>query len=184
MSGHYKQSDSDQNDQKGHYLTPFQRKLLQTSLQDDVTEQYRQRIQIMLLADEGKTKSQICEALGCSPGTARHWILMAKAGLAHNWHDSPLGRPKAVNDLYLERLKELVSQSPKEFGYAFQLWTAQWLSKHLTKEFGFEISPRHINRMLKDMGLSTRSNPASLETTNETTTNHGRVEVTKPNLEN
>jgi len=57
-----------------------------------------------------------------------------------------------VNDQYLERLKELVSHSPRDYGYPFQRWTAQWLSKHL-KEFGIEVSDRHINRLLK-VGLS------------------------------
>ncbi|MBD2002725.1 MULTISPECIES: helix-turn-helix domain-containing protein [Cyanophyceae] len=160
-------SDTDRSDQtlQGHCLTPFQRKLLQKSLQDDLPEQYRQRLQIMLLADEGKTQTQICQALGCSQGTARHWIFMAQAGLAHNWNDNPIGRPKTVNDEHLERLKELVSQSPKEFGYSFRRWTAKWLSKHLAKEFGIEVSDRHINRLLKDIGLTTRPKPAIDEET-------------------
>ena len=67
-----------------------------------------------------------------------------------------MGRPKTVNEQYLNRLKELVSYSPREYGYSFQRWTAQWLSKHLAKELGIEVSPQHINRLLKEMGLSTR----------------------------
>lgn len=137
-------------------LTPFQRKLLQKSLEDDLLPQYSLRIKIMLLADEGKTQTQICQALECSQGTARHWILIARSGQAHNWHESPIGRPKNVNQQYLERMRELVSQSPKEFGYSFGRWTARWLSKQLAKEFGIEVSDRHINRLLKEMGLSTR----------------------------
>ncbi len=141
-------------------LTPFQRKLLQKSLEGELPELYRQRIQIMLLAAEGKTQTQICEALGCSQGTARHWILMVQAGQAHNWNDSPIGRPKTVNDQYLERLKELASNSPRDCGYSFGRWTGQYLSKRLAEEFGIKLSDRHINRLLKDMGLSARSKPA------------------------
>jgi len=151
-------------------LTPFQRKLLQKILEGDLTELYRQRIQIMLLAAEGKSQTKICEILGCSQGTARHWILMAQAGQAHNWNDSPIGRPKTVNDQYLERLKELASNTPRDYGYSFWRWTGQWLSKHLAKEFGIELSDRHINRLLKDMGLSTRPKPAPVE---DTTTQGG-----------
>jgi transposase len=151
-------------------LTPFQRKLLQKILEGDLTELYRQRIQIMLLAAEGKSQTKICEILGCSQGTARHWILMAQAGQAHNWNDSPIGRPKTVNDQYLERLKELASNTPRDYGYSFRRWTGQWLSKHLAKEFGIELSDRHINRLLKDIGLSTRPKPAPVE---DTTTQGG-----------
>lgn len=75
--------------------------------------------------------------------------------MAHQWQDCPIGRPKAVNEEYLERLKELISNSPRDYGYAFRRWTTNWLQKHLAKEFGIEISDRHIKRLLKQMGLST-----------------------------
>ena len=145
------------------YLTPFQRKLLQKCLQDDLPEQYRQRIEIMLLADEGKSQAQICQALGCSQGTARYWITLARAGEAHNWNAFPIGRPKTVNDQYLERLKELVCHSPRDYGYSFGRWTAQWLSKHLAKELGISVSDRNVNLLLKKMGLSTRPKSETAE---------------------
>ncbi len=144
------------SDEQGRCLTLFERQLLQKNLQSDLPEQYRLRIQIMLLADEGKTQAQICKVLGCSQATARHWISVAQTGRYHKWNDKPVGRPRTVDDQYLGRLKELVTQSPKEFGYSFRRWTAQWLSKHLAKELGVEVCSYHINRLLKEMGLSTR----------------------------
>lgn len=156
-------------EKQGQYLTPFQRKLLHKSMQADLRPEYRRRIEIMLLADTGQSQTQICKALGCSQETARYWIVMALSGNAHNWNDCPMGRPKAVNEQYLDRLKELVSHSPRDYGYSFQRWTAQWLSKHLEKELGIEVSDRHINRLLKQMGLSTRPKPPTAEEpTNQT----------------
>lgn len=142
---------------EGKYLTSFQRKLLEKSLQEQSSSPYHQRILIMLLADEGKTQNEICKTLNCCPATVRYWVFMARMGLAHQWREHSIGRPKTVNDQYLERLKELVSQSPQDYGYGFRRWTGQWLSKHLTKELGIEVNERHINRLLKQMGLSTRS---------------------------
>jgi transposase len=141
---------------QGNCLTPFQRKFLLKSLETDLRPEYRRRIEIMLLADIGQSQAQICKALGCSQETARHWITMAQTGNAHNWCDRRMGRPKAVNKQYLARLKELASHSPREYGYPFERWTAQWLSKHLAKELGIKVSNCHINRLLKEMGLSTR----------------------------
>lgn len=141
----------------GQYLTRFQRQLLQKHLETELTPEYRQRIEIMLLADEGKTQTQICRALGCSPLTARHWIFMAKSGQAHNWQEQPIGRPKIVNAEYLARLKELVSKSPKEFGYSFPRWTGQWLGKHLAKEFNIDVSARHINRLIKEIEVEVKT---------------------------
>ncbi|WP_338421858.1 helix-turn-helix domain-containing protein [Nostoc flagelliforme] len=145
------------------YLTSFQRKLLQTSLGKDLPASYYQRIQIMLLADEGKSQTEICQTLGCCAATVRHWTHIARAGMAHQWQDCPIGRPKAANDRYLERLKELINSSPRDHGYAFQRWTANWLGKHLAKEFEIEVSDRHLKRLLKQMGLSTILKPSNSE---------------------
>ena len=141
----------------GQYLTCFQRKLLSRSLQADIRPEYRRRIQIMLLADEGQSQARICEALGCSQEMARHWMIMAQTGQAHLWSDRPMGRPKTVNQEYLNRLQELVRNSPRQYGYAFDRWTGHWLSKQLAKDLGIEITAGHVNRLLKQMGLSARS---------------------------
>ncbi|RUT10210.1 hypothetical protein DSM106972_007050 [Dulcicalothrix desertica PCC 7102] len=145
------------------YLTPFQRKLLLKNLETNLRAEYRQRIEIILFADAGKSQAEICKALGCCPETARYWIVIAQTGKAHLWDDRRIGRPKTVNDSYLMRLKELVSHSPREYGYPFGRWTAQWLAKHLVKEIGVQVSSCHINRLLKEMGLSTRPRKDKVE---------------------
>lgn len=142
--------------QESKFLTQFQRKALLKHLQSNLQPEYRKRIEIMLLADMGTSQTQICEKLGCSQEMARYWIGIAEAGLAHKWNERPIGRPKIVNNQYMDRLKELVTHSPRDYGYAFTNWTAQWLSKHLAAELGITISDRHINRLLKQMGLSTK----------------------------
>jgi len=158
-----KRSETNITFQQYLLLSPFQRKLLQKTLQqDDLSEKYRQRIQIMLLADEGKTQTQICKQLGCSMVTARHWTMIAQSGQAHNWSNFPIGRPKLVNDEYLDRLEEIVNHSPRDYGYSFRLWTVNWLRKHLAKELGVEVSDRHLKRLLKQMGLSTRSQTSNV----------------------
>ncbi|MEB3180059.1 MAG: helix-turn-helix domain-containing protein [Nostocaceae cyanobacterium] len=160
MSNNFEQSEVNSlNISTLKYLTPFQRKLLQKNLQENLSESYRQRIEIMLLADEGKTQTQICQILGCCPATVRHWMHIARTGMAHQWQDCPLGRPKAINQEYLERLQELLSQSPRDYGYGFKRWTVTWLRKHLAKELGIEVSDRHLKRILKQMGLSTIPKP-------------------------
>ncbi|MCY7323689.1 MAG: winged helix-turn-helix domain-containing protein [Phormidesmis sp. CAN_BIN36] len=158
-------------EEQGQYLTPFQRWSLQKSLQTNLRSEYHRRIQIMLLADARQTQAQICQTLGCDSKTARYWTTVAQLGYAHQWDDCPLGRPKTVDQPYLDRLKTLVTHSPREFGYSFHCWTARWLSRHLAKEFGIETSDRHLNRLLKQMGLSTRQKPVSLGNVPEATHN-------------
>jgi transposase len=137
-------------------LTSFEREYLKKQLeQSDLHRQLRQRIKIMLLADEGKTQTEICRLLGCSTGTAGQWMLLAKAQMAHKFIEISRGRPKVANDEYKQRLQELVQSAPTEHGYSFRRWTAEWLSKHLTKELGITISARHISRLLRELRLST-----------------------------
>lgn len=143
---------------QGKYLTPFQRKLLEKSLQTkDLRSEYQCRIKVMLLADEGLSKAKISETLKCTAETARYWMGQARAGQAHNWQDCPRGRPKTINAEYLALLRKLVKSSPRDYGYPFERWTGQWLSKHLKKELDIELSSRHVNRLLNKMGLSTRA---------------------------
>lgn len=146
-------------EKQGYYLTSFQRELLNRSLQYDLRPEYSRRIEIMLLADRGQSQNKICKTLKCSQETARYWIKMAQTGQAHKWKDRPRGRPKIVNEKYLKRLKELVSSSPSKYGYSFKYWTAHYLNKHLTEELGIKCSDCHINRLLKQMGLSTKIEP-------------------------
>ena len=147
----------------GKYLTPFQRKSLEKSLEKELRPEYQRRIKVMLLADEGLTKAKISQTLKCTQETARYWIAQARDGHAHNWQDCPLGRPKTINAKYLARLKELATGNPRDYGYSFERWTGQWLSKHLNRELGIELSSRHVNRLLKKMGLSTRSRSAATD---------------------
>jgi transposase len=134
----------------GQFLTEFQIQSLETALQGQLAPEYRQRIEIMLLTNAGRTQAQICRQIGCSPLTARHWMLMAKTAQAHLWQEQPIGRPKTVSDQYLGRLLEVSKLPPQHFGYAFPRWTGEWLSRHLEGELGVKISARHINRLLKE----------------------------------
>ena len=139
----------------GQYLTPLQRKLLLRNVKTHLRPEYRLRIEIMLLADVGESQAEICNLLGCSQATARYWISMAQTGKFYLWNDRPVGRPKTVSSAYVKRLEELVVSSPREYGYSFRRWTAMWLKRHLAEELGIEVTERHINRMLKELGLST-----------------------------
>ena len=156
--------------------------MLIKNLEENLRPEFIRRIKIMLLADLGYSQTAICKALNCSNETARYWIFTARTGQAHNWQKLSIGRPKVVNEEYLTRLRELVNQNPRNCGYAFTRWTAQWLSKHLTKELGIEVGPRHINRLLKKMGLSTRQQQSHQK--NQATAKTDRLGIVISNLSN
>jgi transposase len=142
---------------EGIYLRPFQRQMLQENIDKELPNSYRQRLEIILLTDNGKTQAEICRIIGCCASTASRWIQLTKAGLAHNYLDCPVGRPKLVTDEYVELLRDLLQHSPRDYGYPFRSWTVSWLGKHITKEMGIEVSESHLRRVMRDLGLSTRS---------------------------
>ena len=142
---------------EGIYLTSFQRQMLQEHIAKEVPAAYRQRLEIVLLTDKGKTQAQICRILGCSAATANRWMQLTKAGLAHQYLDYPVGRPKLITDEYIEFLRELLQHSPQNYGYPFKTWTVGWLGKHIAKEKGIEVSHSHLKRVMRELGLSTRT---------------------------
>uniref|UniRef100_UPI00286DDEF2 helix-turn-helix domain-containing protein n=1 Tax=Chamaesiphon sp. VAR_48_metabat_403 TaxID=2964700 RepID=UPI00286DDEF2 len=144
---------------EGIYLTSFQRQMLTENLRAEVPNSYRQRLEIVLLTDRGKTPAEICRILGCSAATASRWMQLTKAGLAHQYLDCPVGRPKLITDEYIEFLRELLQHSPQDYGYPFKTWTVGWLGKHIAKEKGIAVSHSHLKRVMRELGLSTRSKP-------------------------
>jgi transposase len=136
----------------GKYLSPSQRQDLSEILRSGTLPEIdRKRIQIILLADEGKSQAEICKLLDCTAATASKWILIAESGASDRWQKYRRGRPPKVDQPYLDRLKELISKSPRDFGYSFNRWSGVWLARHLEKEFGIELTPTHINRLRKQL---------------------------------
>jgi transposase len=142
--------------QEGNKMSPFE-KLILEALSQDLRPEHRRRLEIIVRTEMGQSQAEICAALGCSPETARYWMTIAKTEQALDCYNRPIGRPKIISDRYLERLKELVTQDPEYYGYSFGCWTAQRLGEHLANELGIEVSICHINRLLKQMGLSTHN---------------------------
>ncbi|MBD2212434.1 helix-turn-helix domain-containing protein [Nostoc linckia FACHB-104] len=156
--------DSDTT-QGNKFFKPFPRQVLPQNLLTDLLPEYRHPSEMMLLTDKNKSQHHICEIFNSSQEKVGYRMALAEAGIAHKLNKRPIGRPKTVNHQYLQRLQELVSGSPRNYGYAFSNWTASCLSQHLNQELGIKISDRHINRLLKQMGLSTKLKSSSPQAT-------------------
>jgi transposase len=140
-------------------LNDFQRKRLQKALENpQLSDRNRVRIEIMLRFSDGTSQKEICRNLQCSPATARTWIQVVQSGQAHRWEEfCQDGRPKILEEHHCNRLFALVKyHSPKDFKFAFREWTAKALQTQLLREFNIKVSTRHINRVLKEAGLSRR----------------------------
>ena len=151
--------------------------LIPEGLPENTSSQSRRRLEIIIRTHLGQSQAEICREVGCSKETARYWMTVAKTEAVNSWSDNSVGRPKVVNDLYLKRLQELVCSSPQEYGYGFKNWTARWLSQHLAKELGISISDRHVNRLLKQMGLSTRGKNRQITQKSELSAQNSKIVI-------
>jgi transposase len=163
-------------------LTSILTEILAEKSPKNLDHRHRRRLEIILRSHLGQSQVEICSALGCSKDMARYWMAVAKKPQSDSWQDTCVGRPKRVNDKYLQRLQELVTSSPQDHGYAFTRWTAKCLSQHLSTELDIEISDRHINRLLKQMGLSTRksqqfASPANINESSSSNLKPGRITI-------
>jgi transposase len=113
----------------------------------------------------GQSQAQICKATGVRSrdwhvtGLLWHRQVTLTTGTIARW-DAPR---LLTSDILRSFERTRASHSPREYGYPFQRWTAQWLGKHLAKELGIKVSDCHINRLLKEMGLSTRQRRESAQ---------------------
>ncbi|WP_013334955.1 helix-turn-helix domain-containing protein [Gloeothece verrucosa] len=110
---------------------------------------------VVLLKKSGVATGQIAEALGCSSQTIRNWVLPFDNGIDAEELPKKLrdgrkgGNHRKVDDLYIKRLKELLSTDPRTLGYSFNRWTQTALAKHLALETGIEVKQQCISRLIK-----------------------------------
>jgi transposase len=106
-------------------LTADERQQLRASLQSRDAFTLR-RCQILLASGQGQRPAQIAAALGCATQTVRNTLhAFERQGAACLTRGS--SRPHSAHRLLdaprAERLRDLLHQSPRAFGYAQSHWT-------------------------------------------------------------
>ncbi|NES93443.1 IS630 family transposase [Okeania sp. SIO2B9] len=133
-----------------NFLTKEQKKSMRKAMREDECPHFREHILIILLANDGKTQSQIAEFVGCSLRTVSYWFNHGDPDNLESFRD---GRGQGNNQKstpgYINLLIEIVEKDPTKFGYEFGRWTAQRLSEHLAKETGIALSSSQVKRLLK-----------------------------------
>ncbi len=125
-------------------LTAEEQQTLQAGLRSSDAFVLR-RCQIILASAQGKPASEIASTLGCSHETVRLVIHQFNAqGLAVLQAGSrrPHRTQAAFDAAGVERLKEILHRSPREFGKPTSLWTLE-----LAAEVCFEqgVTPRRVS---------------------------------------
>lgn len=112
------------------------------------------RAQIIRLSAQGQTSGQIAAAWNVSPLTVVRVIKSFNVRGMASLPDKPRsGRPRKANNRYVELLKSLVPQSPRDLGYPFSSWTLDRLREHLTKVTGVILHPLYLSRLMARHGI-------------------------------
>ena len=83
--------------------------------------------------------------------------------LKHRWNDrgedalrdAPRpGRPPKADESYRRRLREAALKSPRDFGYAFGVWTTARLAEHMAVKTGVRLCDDRVRSLLHQAKLS------------------------------
>lgn len=71
--------------------------------------------------------------------------------------------PKISSDKNKERIKRIISKSPRTFGYLKNTWSIRLLATYLTTILGMNVSPMQTWRIVHDLGIVSKRPKLVLE---------------------
>lgn len=124
-------------------------------LQTNGSNQIRERSLAVLHCAAGKKIAWIAEALNRRPLTVRTWInAFEENGISGLKRAYSPGRPSYRRKELQPRLTEYLGHSPRDYGWAEELWTTKTINAQFEKDLGRKFGTRTIERLLQDAGYS------------------------------
>src|SRR5947209_3738058 len=111
--------------------------------------EYRRRLAIER-AQDGYSTQDIADFLGVRPRSVRRWLAafhqQGQPGLAAR----PVpGRPPKLSTAQEKLVRRFLADSPTEYGFSTQLWTAVDLAELLHREWGVTFHPGYLAAWLR-----------------------------------
>ena len=140
-------------------LSKGERLALETGLKSSVGLTVRRSQIILMSADEGLTAKVISERVGQSDQQVRNVLhafndsgIVCLESKSRARHDDQ----RAYNDQARERLREIIRQSPRTFGYESSLWTLEMLAEvsHQKELTEYCVHKDTVSQTLMEMGLN------------------------------
>jgi transposase len=118
-------------------------------------ELQRRRVLAVERVGEGYTLGEVADFLGVDPSSVGRWVAAFRsqgvAGLAAR--PAP-GRPPKLTAAQQRVVRRWLADSPTEFGFATELWTAPRLGLLIEQEFGVRLHPDYLGRWLRRRGYT------------------------------
>lgn len=113
------------------------------------------RMLVLLRLAQGWSQEEVAEFLGVHRRTVRRWQQRlhreGEAGLSDRRRS---GRPPKLSDAQIEQVLCWVEESPRDFGFVTERWTAPRLATVIEDKFGVQLNGRYLNDWLRRHGIS------------------------------
>ena len=127
-------------------------------------KRYYRRLLAVTQKSNGRTFEDIAKEHGVSIRTVQRWIsAYLKIGTKGLEIKKPGGTKFRITDEDRDIMLSVLFNDPNIFGYIRNTWSLRSLAKCLTEELGIPISFKHLQRILKDMGIRCKRPKLELE---------------------
>lgn len=134
-------------------LSESQQSEIEKAIKSHENLRVRERARIIRLLHKGHTPAEVAELMAVSVGQvywwSKRWQTEGLVGLA----DKPRGgRPVISTEAVCAQVEQLLETDPKTVGYAFTVWTARRLLRHLREKLGIEMHKNTLRHLLDELG--------------------------------
>ena len=103
----------------------------------------------------GYAQTQVARILKVSPRSVRRWIHAFRAGGDDALRAQPRpGRPGKLTPEQARTVLGWFRQSPTDFGFTTELWTARRVAQLIDRHFGVTMNHRYLNAWLTARGIT------------------------------
>jgi transposase len=104
---------------------------------------------------EGYSVEEVAEFLGVASRSVRRWVQAFRKQGARGLQARPVsGRPRKLTRSQEKIVLRWLRDSPTEFGFATELWTAARLAQLIQQEWDVSFHPRYLATWLRARGLT------------------------------
>lgn len=118
---------------------------------------YDHRLHGILLITTGQSCRQVAELFGENGTTVQRWVQrFEKGGLDALREGERPGRPRLLEAAQWRKLQGDLRKSPRDFGWAANLWDGPVLCEHLRQHYKVALGVRQCQRIFRRMGFRLR----------------------------
>jgi transposase len=117
---------------------------------------------INYLEEDDATMEEIARRYGYTSGWLSRWLtrlerLESELFEAVVYDEQRSGRPSALSEQEKQQFVDVLHQPPDEVGFDAPAWSVPLARNYLEEEFDVAYSNRHVRRLLREAGLSWRT---------------------------